>query len=181
MGFNEFLTKLFGNKAQRDLKEISPYVEKVKEAYPAIKALSNDGLRQKSSEIRTEIQNSVAAERDQIVALKADIEEMELEKRETVYNEVDKLEKLITEKLEKALDDALPEVFAIVKDTARRFVENKEIVVTATDFDKDLAAKHDFVNIKGDKAIYLNHWIAGGNDMGHGPLRCSALWWCRTS
>jgi len=165
MSFNEFLTKLFGNKSQRDLKEITPYVEKIKEAYPAIEALSNDGLRQRTTEIRAEIQNSVESERNQIAAMKADIEDMELEKRESVYNEIDKLEKIITEKLEKALDNALPEVFSIVKDTARRFVENAEIEVTATDFDKELAASHDFVNIKGDKAIFLNHWMAGGNEV----------------
>ncbi|MDD4922398.1 MAG: preprotein translocase subunit SecA, partial [Bacteroidales bacterium] len=165
MGFNEFLTKLFGDKSQRDLKEISPYVEKVKEAYPAIKALSNDELRKRTSDIRSNIQNCVSAERDQIAGLKSGIEDMELEKRENVYNEIDKIEKAIIEKMEIALDEALPEVFSIVKDTARRFTENTEIIVTATDFDRDLAATHDFVRIEGDKAIYANHWIAGGNDI----------------
>ena len=165
MGFNQFLTKIFGDKSQRDLKEISPYVEKVKEAYPAIETLSNDELRSKTAEIRSNIQNSVSTEREQIAELKNGIEEMELEKRESVYNEVDKIEKAIIEKMEKALDEALPDVFSIVKDTARRFAQNTEIVVTASDFDKELAASHDFVRIEGDKAIYSNHWIAGGNDV----------------
>jgi preprotein translocase subunit SecA len=164
MGFNEFLTKLFGNKSQRDMKETSPWVEKVKEAYPAIEVLSHDELRQRTSDIRTSIQNSVTDEREQIAKLKTGIDEMEMDDRESVYVEIDKIEKAILEKLEKALDDALPEVFSIVKDTARRFSENEEIVVTANDFDRDLAAKHDFVNIQGEKAIYQNHWLAGGND-----------------
>jgi preprotein translocase subunit SecA len=165
MGFNEILSNLFGNKSQRDMKEISPYVDKIKEAYPTIKALDNDGLRNKTVEIRANIQNSVADERNRITELKNGIDDMELEKRESIYNEVDKIEKGIIDKLEKALDDVLPEVFSIVKDTARRFSENTEIVVTATDFDKDLAATHDFVRIEGDKAIYANHWMAGGNEV----------------
>ncbi|MDD2611980.1 MAG: preprotein translocase subunit SecA [Bacteroidales bacterium] len=165
MGFNQFLTKIFGDKSQRDLKEISPYVEKIKEAYPVIAALNDDELRNKTAEIRSNIQNCVSEEREHIVELKNGIEDMDLEKREAIYNEVDKIEKAIIEKMEKALDEALPEVFSIVKETARRFNENTEIKVTATDFDRDLAATHDFVRIEGDKAIFANHWIAGGNDI----------------
>ncbi|MFA7044010.1 MAG: preprotein translocase subunit SecA [Bacteroidales bacterium] len=165
MGFNQFLTKVFGDKSQRDLKEISPYVEKIKEAYPVIAALNDDELRNKTVEIRSNIQNCVSEEREQIVGLKNGIEDLDLEKREAIYNEVDKIEKAIIEKMEKALDEALPEVFSIVKETARRFNENTEIIVTATDFDRDLAATHDFVRIEGEKAIFANHWIAGGNDI----------------
>jgi len=165
MGFNDILSKIFGNKSQRDMKEISPYVESIKEAYPAIAALSDDELRDKTAEIRVKIQNSVNEERDQIANLKEGIEDMDLEKREDIYGEIDKIEKHILEKLEKALDDALPDVFSIVKETARRFAENTEIVVTANDFDRNLAATHDFVRIEGDKAIYANHWIAGGNEV----------------
>ncbi|HET9571188.1 MAG TPA: preprotein translocase subunit SecA [Bacteroidales bacterium] len=165
MGFNDFLTKLFGNKSTRDLKETSPWVEKVKEAYPAIEALSNDELRQHTSNIRSTIQNSVQSERNEIEKLKEGIEELDMDEREKVYATIDKLEKEILEKLEVALDAALPEVFAIVKDTARRFTQNEEIVVTATQFDRDLAPKHDFVRIEGDKAIYQNHWNAGGTDV----------------
>ncbi|MDD4430759.1 MAG: preprotein translocase subunit SecA, partial [Bacteroidales bacterium] len=139
MGFNDILTKLFGNKSQRDLKEINPYVEKIKATYPAIEALSNDELRALSNEIRNKIQASVSGEWAEITRLKEEIETLELEDREKPYEQIDKIEKDITEKLEKALDEALPQAFSIVKDTARRFKENENIVVTATDFDRDLA------------------------------------------
>ncbi|MCK9312242.1 MAG: preprotein translocase subunit SecA, partial [Bacteroidales bacterium] len=165
MGFNQFLTKVFGDKSQRDLREISPYIEKIKEAYPGIATLNDDELRNKTAEIRSNIQNYVSEERENIVGLKNGIEDMDLEKREAIYNEVDKIEKAIIEKMEKALDEALPEVFSIVKETARRFTENTEIIVKATDFDRDLAATHDFIRIEGDKAIFANHWMAGGNDI----------------
>ena len=164
MGFNEFISKLFGNKASRDMREIQPWVEKVKAAYPAISELSNDGLRAATSALREKIQGTVTEERARIAELKASIENTELEKREAVFNQIDKLEKEVLEKLDKALDEALPEVFAIVKDSARRFSENEEVVVTANDFDRMLATKFDFVTINGDKAIYRNHWQAGGND-----------------
>jgi len=165
MGFNEILSKFFGNKSQRDMKEISPYVDRIKEAYPAIKVLNNDELRNKTTEIRARIQDSVSNERNRITELKEGIEDLELEKRESIYNEIDKLEKAIIEKLENSLEEALPEVFSIVKETARRFAESAETVVIANDFDRDLAATHDFVHIEGDKAIYQNHWMAGGNDI----------------
>lgn len=126
MGFNNILTKLFGNKSQRDLKEINPFVEAIKAAYPAVEALSNDQLRALSSEIRNNIQASVSAERAEIERLKEEIETLELEEREKPYEQIDKIEKDITDKLEKALNDALPQVFSIVKDTARRFKENEK-------------------------------------------------------
>jgi len=163
MGFNDILKKLFGNKAQRDLKEIEPHVEKIKIAYEKIKNLSNDELRAKTEEIKQFIQDYVAAERNRIVELKASIEETEINLREKIYNEIDKLEKEITEKLEKALEEVMPDAFAIVKDTARRLNENSEVIVTATDFDRNLATKYDFVSIVGDKAHYKNEWTAGGN------------------
>ncbi len=164
MGFNEFISKLFGNKASRDRREIAPWVEKINAAYPAINALSNDELRAATTALKEKIQGTVTAERKKIAELKASIEDTELEKRESIFNQIDKLEKEVLEKLDKALDEALPEAFAIVKDTARRFTENETIEVTATDFDRNLAAKYDFVTIEGDKAIYRNHWTAGGND-----------------
>ena len=164
MGFNEFISKLFGNKASRDRREIAPWVEKIKAAYPAISALSNDELRAATTALKEKIQGTVTAERKKIAELKASIEDTELEKRESIFNQIDKLEKEVLEKLDKALDEALPEAFAIVKDTARRFTENETIEVTATDFDRNLAAKYDFVTIEGEKAIYKNHWTAGGND-----------------
>ena len=165
MGFNEFMTKLFGNKSQRDLKEITPYVDKIKAVYPSIQKLSNDELRAKTDEIKQRIQDYVADERKQVEDLRKGIDDKELEEREAIWAEVDKIEKAITDKMEVVLEESLPEVFSIMKETARRFTENEEVVVTATDFDRDLATKHDFVRIEGDKAIFLNHWKAGGNEI----------------
>ena len=165
MGFNEFLTKLFGNKSQRDLKEITPYVEKVKAVYPSIRELSNDELRGRIDAIKQRIQDYVADERAKVNSLREGIDGKELEEREAIWAEVDKIEKEITDKMEVVLEEVLPEVFAIVKDTARRFAENPEVVVTANDFDRDLATRFNFVRIEGDKAIYANHWMAGGNEI----------------
>ena len=159
------MTKLFGNKSQRDLKEITPYVDKVKAVYPSIKALSNDELRAKTDEIKQRIQDYVAEEKAQVEELRKGIEDKELEEREAIWAEVDKIEKAITDKMEVVLEQSLPEVFAIMKDTARRFAENEEVVVTANQFDRDLAARFDFVRIEDDKAIYANHWKAGGNEI----------------
>ncbi len=164
MDINAILSKLFGNKSTRDMKQIQPWVEKVKNAYPAIEALDNDGLRAKTKSLQTAIQGSADNIKEKIEALKAKIESTPLEDREVIFNQIDKLEKEVLERYEEALTDVLPDAFAIVKETARRFTENAEIVVTATDFDRDLAATHDFVRIEDDKAIYQNHWIAGGND-----------------
>ena len=165
MGFNDILSKLFGNKSQRDLREIDPYVNKIKAAYPAIEKLSNDELRERTQAIMQQIQDAVATEKNKIAELKASIDNLELEDREKVWSEVDKIEKDIMDKHEETLIEVLPEVFSIVKDTARRFTENEQIIVTATDFDRQLAVSHDFVTIDGDKAIYVNHWIAGGNEI----------------
>ena len=165
MGFNKFIAKVFGNKATRDLNEVNPVVKKVHAAYTEIERLSNDDLRAKTKELEQRIREYVADEKAQIAELKAGMDNVPLEDREQVWNQVDKLEKDITEKYEKILMEVLPEAFSIVKDTARRFTENAEIIVTATDFDRDLAASHDFVRIEGDKAIYQNHWIAGGNEI----------------
>ena len=166
MGFNEFISKIFGNKASRDMKEIQPWVEKVKAVYPEISKLSNDELRAKTQELKQIIKNSAVEENKKIEELKATIEDTELEKREAIFSQIDKLEKEVLDKYEKALNEVLPTAFAIVKDTARRLSENDEIVVTATDFDRQLAGEgKDFVSIDGDKAIWKNHWIAGGNDM----------------
>lgn len=165
MGFNDILAKLFGNKSTRDAKHINPYVEKIKAAYPAIEALSNDELRAKTEELKKTIQDFVSAEKNKIAELKSGIEDIDIDKREDIWAQIDKLEKEITDKYETVLDQVLPEAFAIVKDTARRFTQNEEIVVTATDFDRELAETKDFVRIEGDKAIYQNHWMAGGNEI----------------
>jgi len=163
MAFNDILKKVFGNKAQRDLKEIEPYVAKIKSAYEIVVKLSNDELRGLSDNLKLRIKDFVSAEVNRIEELKASIESTEINLREKIYNEIDKLEKEIIVKNEKILEEILPEAFAVVKDTARRFTENQEIIVTASDFDRELAVKHDFVIIQGDKAIFKNEWMAGGN------------------
>lgn len=167
MNFNKFLKSLFGDKSSRDMRLIQPLVETVKRAYPDIKKLSNDELRAKTKEIQKYVQDSAKEQKDKIAELKAKIEETAIDEREPIFEEIDKLEKEALEIYEKALNEVMPTAFSIVKDTARRFAENEEVVVTANDFDRELAAdpSKDFVTIDGDKAIYHNHWTAGGNDL----------------
>ena len=167
MNFIQLITKLFGNKAQKDMRAIMPYVEKIKAAYTEIDALSNDELRARSQALMDKIQAHVADKKQKITDLKASIESLEIEQREKVYNEVDRLEKEIKTDYETILDEMLPEAFAIVKSTAHRFAENETVIVTATEQDKNLAAdpRFDFVEIDGDNAIYHNHWTAGGNEI----------------
>ena len=164
MNLNKILQSLFGNKSTRDMKLIQPLVEKVKATYDEIKALSNDQLRAKTKEIQAHVQNAAKEQKEKIAQLKAQIEETPIDERESLFNQIDKLEKEALEVYEVALNEVMPVAFGIMHDTARRFTENEEIVVTATDFDRDLAATKDFVRIEGDNAIYSNHWIAGGND-----------------
>ena len=167
MNFNKLLRSLFGDKATRDMKLIQPVVEQVKAAYPAIQQLDNDALRQRTKEIQRQVQESAKEQKEEIEKLKATIEDTPIDERADIFAKIDKIEKEVLEIYEKALNDVLPEVFAIVKDTARRFAENEETIVTATDFDRELAAdpRKDFITIDGDKAIYHNHWTAGGNDL----------------
>ncbi|MBQ9427512.1 MAG: preprotein translocase subunit SecA [Paludibacteraceae bacterium] len=167
MNLLEIITKLFGNKSQKDMRAIKPYVEEIKRVYEEIDRLSNDELRQRSGSLMKRIEDAVSGKKNRIQELKAGIEDLEIEKREKVYNEVDKLEKEIKEDYKTILQDILPEAFAIVKSTARRFAESETVVVEATQMDRDLAAdpRFDFVEIDGDKAIYHNHWTAGGNEI----------------
>ena len=167
MNFNQILKSLFGDKSSRDMKLIKPLVEKVKAAYPEIQKLTNDELRAKTKEIQAYIQNSAKEQKAQIDELKAKIEDTPIDEREEIFAKIDKLDKEVLDIYEKALNEVMPVAFSIVKDTARRFAENEETVVTATDFDRELAAnpKNDFITIDGDKAIYHNHWTAGGNDL----------------
>ncbi len=167
MSFISIISSLFGNKAQRDMKEIQPYVEQIKTAYEQIDQLDNDQLRARSQALMQQIQDRVKDKKARIAELKAGIEDLEIDQREKVYNEVDKIEKDIQESYKQVLDEILPEAYAIVKSTARRFAQNKDVVVTATQMDRDLAAdeRFDFVDIDGDKAIYHNHWTAGGNEI----------------
>ena len=167
MNLTKILQSLFGNKSSRDMKLIQPLVEKVKEVYPDIQKLSNDRLRAKTNEIKKYVQDSAKEQKQQIAKLKSKIEDTPIDEREDIFNQIDKLEKEALEVYEKALNEVMPVAFSIVKDTARRFAENEETVVTATDFDRELAGNptHDFITIDGDKAIYHNHWTAGGNDL----------------
>ncbi len=164
MGFIDFLSKVFGNKASRDLKAIQPLVEEVKAVYPQIQALSHDELRAKTEEIKKQVQEAPAELRKQIADLKAQIEQTEIQDRAPLFQQVDKLEKDVLERLEEELDKVRPMAFAIVKSTAERFANNENVEVTATDLDREFATRFDFVDIEGDKAIYHNHWVAGGND-----------------
>ena len=157
----------FGSKADRDRKEIMPYVEKIKAVYPSIEVLSNDELRARSAALRQRIADFIAEDEAHIVAQKAKLEDVniDLNEKEKISKDIDQTVKRIDEKIEKVLDEILPEAFAIMKDTARRFAQNEVVEVTANDFDRNLAAEKDFVNIEGDKAIYSTHWTAGGNDI----------------
>ena len=165
MNFNKFLKAMFGDKSSRDMKLIQPLVDKVKEVYPEISKLSNDELRAKTKEIQKYVQDSAIPFQEKITELKAQIEETPIDEREPIFDEIDKLDKEMLEALEKALNEIMPTAYSIVKDTARRFSENEDTIVTATEFDKELAAdpKNDFITIDGDKAIYHNSWTAGGN------------------
>ncbi|MBP5688252.1 MAG: preprotein translocase subunit SecA [Muribaculaceae bacterium] len=166
MSLNTFLKSIFGNKSERDLKRLMPIVREIQAVYPEIEKLSNDDLRARSAAIRQEIQDYVQPQRDEIASIKAKIETLEYEEREPLWAKVDKLEKEVLDRIEEKLNEVLPVVFAIVKDTARRFTENEQIEVTATDFDRKLAADgHDFLEVNGDKATYFNTWVAGGNEM----------------
>lgn len=164
---NNLLSKILGNKSDRDMKEVQPMVQKIKEVYPKIEQLSHDELRQYSADLKAKIQGSIKADEEHVAELKQKIEteKISVSEREKIYKEIDKIEKDMVETLENALTDALPEAFAIVKDTARRFKENENIEVTATDFDRDLAAAKDFVEIDGEKATFFNTWQAGGNEI----------------
>ena len=167
MNFNKILKSLFGDKSSRDMKLIQPFVEQAKAAAAKVESLDNDALRQRTKELQKQVQDSANPQKARIAELKATIENTPIDERADIFAQIDKIEKEVLEIYEKALDEVMPEVFAIVKETARRFAENEETVVTATDFDHELAAdpKKDFITIDGDKAIYHNHWTAGGNDL----------------
>ena len=167
MNFNKLLKSLFGDKSSRDMKLIQPLVDKIKAASPEIEQLDNDALRQRTQDIKQTIQDSAKDLKEKIAKLKGTIEDTPIDEREDIFNQIDKLEKEVLNRYEQALDEAMPQVFAIVKETARRFAQNEETVVTATEFDRQLAADphNDFITIDGDKALYHNHWTAGGNDL----------------
>ena len=159
------MRKLFGNKSDRDMKAIQPLVNEVLAVYPEIQALNNDELRARTKELQAQVREAGRPLRQQIDELKAKIEATPIEQRKPIFDKIDKLEKDVLEEYEKVLDSIRPVAFAIVKSTAERLANNADVVVTATDFDRELAARHDFVSIDGDKAVWHNHWVAGGNEM----------------
>lgn len=167
MSLESILKSIFGSKADRDRKKYLDYVAKnITPLREEMAALSNDELRQRVADVRADIHAAIKADEDRIAELKAEIETLPLDKRQPLWTEIDHLEKNIKDTLEVKLDEHLPVVFSAMRDAARRFAKNETIEVTATDLDRDLAGRGcDFLTIDGDKAIYKNRWIAGGNEI----------------
>ena len=166
MSFTDVFKKIFGTKADRDLKALKPMLNKVLEAYATIDRLSDDELRERCQGLKDKIQAAIAADEARIAEIRQELEkEIPLSQKEALATEQDKLVKKVDEIIEQVLDEILPDAFAIMKSTARRFKENPEIRVKATDFDRYLSTTKEFVTIDGDHAIWQNHWIAGGNEM----------------
>lgn len=161
---NKILSGFLGNKSERDIKEIMPIVDKIRDIYPSITKLSHDELRARSAALRTKVKSSVADLEAEIARLREEVERTDdFDQKENLYERIDRIEKEIDARLAAVMDEVLPEAFAIMKDTARRFVENDVVEVTANDFDREMAAKYDHVEIKGDKALWHSSWMAGGN------------------
>ena len=166
MSFTDVFKKLFGTKADRDMKAIRPTLNKVLEAYKEIDLLDDDALRARCQGLKDKIQAAIAADENRIAQIKEELEkDIPLKQKEALATEQDKLVKKVDEIIEKVLDEILPEAFAIMKSTARRFAQNETIRVKATQFDRDLSTTKEFVTIEGDYAVWQNHWLAGGNEM----------------
>ncbi len=164
--FSNLLLKLFGNKAQRDLKEVQPFLDATLSVYPSIQALDNDQLRAKTVEFKQRIASKIEEEEKELAELRLRIEQeydMPVDEKESIYKRIDVLEKESYEKTQDVLNEILPEAFSVVKETARRFAENDEVVVTATQHDRDLSATRESVRVDGDKAFFSTSWMAGGN------------------
>ena len=163
-----FLKKFFGTKSEKDIKSIQPLVDQTLEIYPSLAKLSNDELRSKVTALKQKIQDAIKAEEAEINGIKARGEkefDMDIDTKEALYKEIDELEKEITKKIEDVLNEILPEAYAILKDTSRRFSENEELIVTANDFDTKLAKTHKNIEIRGNQAAWKNKWIAAGNEV----------------
>ena len=166
MSFASFITKLFGNKSTRDLKEIEPIVKQIEALEPEVKALTIDQLRERITDIRADIMAAVAPQREENDRLKVEVEELPFDERQPVWDKIDRNEKIMLDTIEDKLNSHLPMVFAVIRETAARFAANETIVVKATELDRELAAQgKDFVSIDGDNAIWKNHWMAGGNEI----------------
>jgi preprotein translocase subunit SecA len=163
---NNILGLFLGNKYERDMKEINPYIEKIRLEYEKLKNLSNDSLRDLTEEIKKEILGSIEGDENEIKSLREHSEkEEDVYRKEEIYNEIDKIEKQINDKLESALNQVIPKAFAIIKETAKRFKENSVLEVTARQYDRDLAATRESITINGNKALWSNKWVAGGNEI----------------
>ena len=161
----KILSKILGNKSDRDINEIKPIVEAVKAEYSRITSLSNDQLREETDRLRAIIKDRIKAENEEIEQLKVEVEDVEIQESEKIYERIDKLEEIIIEKIEAVLNEILPTAFAIVKETANRFFQNEKVIVTARDYDRNLAAVRSSIVIEGEKAIWYNRWMAGGNEI----------------
>ncbi|WP_159517285.1 preprotein translocase subunit SecA [Sunxiuqinia indica] len=162
---NKILGKFLGNKSDRDIREINPIVEQIKKEYERISKLSIDELRGETVRIKQIIQDRIQPDLDEIASLKEKVEEVDIQESEKIYQEIDKIEEQINEKIEVVLNEVLPAAFAVVKETARQFKDNEQLVVNASDFDRELAAGRDSITIEGEKAIWKNRWIAGGTEV----------------
>ena len=159
MSLSGFLSKLFGNKSQRDLKEIDPILKKIQALRPEMEKLSVDELRRRIDNVRVAIVDATAEDQNEITKLKEQVETLPYDERQPIWTKIDELEERIIKTIDDQLDNALPEVFAVLRETAARFAKNDEIVVEATEMDRNLAAQgRDFGRIEGDKAIWKNHW-----------------------
>ncbi|MDP3642423.1 MAG: preprotein translocase subunit SecA [Bacteroidota bacterium] len=162
---NKILGKLLGSKADKDMVEITPMLETIKKEYERINLLSNDELREESARLKAFIQERIKPEEDRINELQELTETVDIQESEKIYQEIDKLEEKIVDKLEAVLNEILPVAFSVVKATARLFYENERVIVKASDFDRDLAAVRNSIVIEGENAIWMNKWMAGGNQI----------------
>ena len=166
MALADVIKKLFGSKADRDYKAVKPILQKVLDIYPSIDGLSDDDLRAHSEALKARLREVEAPFENRINEIRLELDkDIPVPEKEKLATESDKLVKDEDDAIEKCLADILPEAFAIIKSTARRFAQNETIVVNATDFDRNLTVNHDFVKIEGDKAVWNNHWTAGGNEV----------------
>ncbi len=166
MALVDIIKKVFGSKSERDMKQVRPILEKVLAAYKDIDKLSNDELRARTEELKKKIREREEPFEKRIAEIKEHLEsDIPVSEKEKLATESDKLVKEEDEEIEKVLNEILPEAFAIMKSTARRFAQNPVVEVTANDFDRNLSTSRDFVKIEGDKALWQNHWIAGGNEV----------------
>jgi preprotein translocase subunit SecA len=164
----DFLKKLFGTKSEKDVKALESRVDEINNIYTSLNSISNDELRAKSNALKQKIKTAIKSQNDEITSIKSEVDsnpDIDVNKKEELYKQIDEIEKDITDQIELVLSDLLPEAFAILKETARRFKENSNIEVTANDFDKELSKNHKNVVINNGKASYQNKWLAAGNEI----------------